>query len=265
MLKVNNIKFCSLKTYSKPLAFKGNIEEDKTQFQILPDELYFIRMDDYRKDYGWAKNMNRVTYELSNMVRNNQDFDEIWEKARDFISIARNDNLHGTIREYLKQFTIGEYGSRGFEYRQKYLDKIGENKKFSPKSNEEYKDANVCEIRGNGPIHVIYGGRNYSDYLKLKNLVKKEYKKLKLNPNPTDKEINRSLATIHWLIAQASPLSRGSDSFANLIVKSIYCAYDMKLTPAKIGISFDFEAFYSDLDEFIEKYPNLFEVPPSRN
>ena len=52
------------------------------------------------------------------------------------------------------------------------------------------------------------------------------------------------------------------DSIARLLTTSIYAAYNVKVFPPKTGISFDFEAFGSDLNEYIKKYPDLFTQRP---
>ena len=149
------------------------------------------------------------------------------------------------------------YRSR-FKNSQPYISK-------RPSSNTEYSDANICDIsiNENGSILIKYGWnpRNKGKNLEL---AKKEFEKLRSIKNPTDEEINRSIATIHWLIAQESPWERGSDSIANILTKAIYQAYNMQITPIKEGKSFDFEAFFCSLENYIKKYPDLFEIPPHR-
>ena len=75
-------------------------------------------------------------------------------------------------------------------------------------------------------------------------------------------EINEACAKIQWLIAQSNPYLRGDDSIASTLTKAIYHSYDMKITPVKQGIGLDFEAFYSNLNDYIKKYPNFFEKTP---
>ena len=93
-------------------------------------------------------------------------------------------------------------------------------------------------------------------------LAEKEYEKLKSINNPNEHQILKSTAIIHWLISQESPFERGNDSFAGIIAKSILHSYNMYISPLKEEKSIDFEAFYTDLNEFIKIYPELFEIKP---
>lgn len=243
-----------------------SFEKSSPNLQVLPLDLYFIRMEEYDTDEEWARKMINHTYVISDMIRNNEDFSDIWIKTASGIAEINDNPIYSMARESKNVFFINHSWGRGCEYYKKYLKKIRENNGcFIPKANEEYKDALTARIDGSYNICISYGMGNFYDYISLKSLVKKEYNKLKSIKNPTSAQINCSVATIHWLIAQATPFVRGSDSFANVFTKAIYHSYGMKLSPIKEGKSFDFEAFCSDLDEFINKYPNLFEIKPSKN
>ena len=223
-------------------------------------------MEGYCVDYDWANEMNNATYILSDMIKKDASFEDIWEKTRKEITRINKKQSYGNIRNGDVQFIYINNGmGRGQEYYEKYKNELkNRNGSYKPINTSEHKNSPLCKISGNYKIYIDYGSHCYYDYLNLKSNVEKEYKKLKNKQNPKDDDINRSIATIHWLIAQATPFTKGSDSFANLLTKSIYHAYNMKLTPAKEGVSFDFEAFYSTLDDYIKKYPKFFEKPPSR-
>lgn len=101
-------------------------------------------------------------------------------------------------------------------------------------------------------------------YYKISNLslAEKEYNKLRQIKNPSVDEVLRSCAIIQWLITQETPYKRGADSIANILAKSIMHTNGIFISPLKDGISLDFEAFDTDLDDYIEKYPNFFKVRP---
>ena len=40
--------------------------------------------------------------------------------------------------------------------------------------------------------------------------------------------------------------------------------YNLRISPLKEGVSLDFEAFYSNLDDYIKNYPNFFEKYPKK-
>lgn len=268
MLSVNNIKFYN--PYRKQINsfnFRGKVTKPSDKLQVVPEDLYFIRMENYFEDKDWAQDMNNATYILSDMIRNNEDFDAIWEKTR---SMLRRINHNISFCE-IRNNGLGGYfmhfdAMRGSEYYLKYKEKLmKQNGSILPKGNDENSNLLTCNISGNAlNMFISYGSKSCEDYFLLKSIVNEEYKKLKAIPNPSDFEINCHVAKIHWLIAQATPFKKGSDSFANLLTKAIYHSYGMRLSPAKSGVSFDFEAFYSDLDEYIKKYPKLFEKQPKR-
>ena len=263
--KLESIKSNKLGVLKSIILHKKSSYE--TQEPVLDDNTYIIRMFRYKNKTAIAKKMNGLTYKISDMIKNNADFDEILKTAEDGVKDIRHRKNWGKKREDFGHFNLTFY-DRGCEYWKKYI-KLAEfdsqNPKYSikPKSNKEYPNANTCTISyydcEDGKIIIHYGSNGKSSNL---DLVKKEYEKLKSNKNPNLNDINRSSATIQWLIAQETPYKRGSDSIANLLTKSIYHAYGIKVSPAKEGKSFDFEAFYRNLDDYIKIYPDIFEIPP---
>ncbi len=235
----------------------------------IPKDAFFIRMKGYRKNEAWAEEIIELTQMITSLIEEDADFNEILEATADGIQKIYDSADFGAPKNKNLGFIIYE-NNRGCEYTKEYLKWLNgldilEGK--SPRSNEEYLRANVCRIMKlrpdtNGYYKIIVERGNGAP--RNLQLAKKEFEKLRSIKNPTDEEINRSAATIQWLIAQESPYERGNDSIANVLTKAIYLAYGMKISPIKEGKSFDFEAFYSDLDDYIEKYPNLFEIPPHR-
>lgn len=236
--------------------------------QIIPEDTFFIRMEEYEEDKNWAQKMINLTYSTSSKIKKGEGFDDILFSIETGVQKINMKETFGVPRYKQGRFIVAPLG-RGVEYYNEYRDKLNDVKCFEkkqPKSNEEYPDANVCKVFLNDFLNVyISYGWDSGNKTHNMDLVKKEYEKLRSIKNPADEEINRSVATIHWLIAQESPFERGNDSIANVLTKSIYHAYGMEITPIKAGKSFDFEAFFTDLDDYIEKYPTLFEVPPHRN
>ena len=236
--------------------------------QVIPEDTFFIRMQEYEEDKNWAQKMVNLTYSVSSKIKKGENFDDILFSIETGVQNINMKETFGVPRYKQGRFIIAPLG-RGVEYYNEYRNKLRDAKPFErkqPKPNDEYSSANVCQVFINdfSNVYISYGWDSENKTHNM-DLVKKEYEKLRSVKNPTDEEINRSVATIHWLIAQESPFERGNDSIANLLTKAIYHAYGMEITPIKVGKSFDFEAFFTDLDEYIEKYPTLFEVSPHRN
>lgn len=231
---------------------------------------FFIPMETYRKKRLWAKSITALTYQISDMITNDEDFLDILVTIESSVRKIKKNNHWGLRRtagyngDY---FDLRDFG-RGSEYWETYLglfdlDSKHPKREFKPYSNEEYKDANTCTITHEDfPMHhirVYYGYNGEKSNLKL---VRKEYEKLKSIENPSLEQINKSVATMHWLIAQETPYDRGSDSIANVLTKAVYNAYGVKISQAKDEHGFDFEAFYRDLDDYIKIYPEIFKTPP---
>lgn len=235
---------------------------------LVDKNSYYIRMTDYSKNSLWAEEILKADEKTTDAIKDGANFYQVLNIAQQGVKDAyMNENWftsRGVQRKNcLNPYCVERNNSRGSEYFELYAQKTPKEGSWSPSSNEEYKDANVSKFKYlTDDIIVVDEGWN-PDSTNL-DLAKEEYEKLQSIDNPTEDEINKSVATIHWLIAQESPFERGSDSIANVITKSIYHAYNMETPPIKEGHSFDFEAWYRDLDDFVEIYPDLFETRPHK-
>lgn len=275
---IANPYFKSAKLPLPPLS-APSVQPDKGKIDMIYDsskqfsdesKLFFIDMLHYPKNTQWAQDMLQFRDRLAVLIKNKVDFNSILSVSQ--VGLKKMNADHPGVHAFgeIRQNAGGRFllcdGKRGEEYLPDYFEKykslntrLGT---FRPKSNSEYKDASVCHIiPDNRRMVIAYG---YMPNRNSNNLefVKREYDKLKALKNPTTTQVNRSAATIQWLIAQANPFMKGNDSFANLFTKAIYKAYDIHLAPLKKGISLDFEAFYSDLEDYIRKYPTFFEKRP---
>ncbi len=234
--------------------------------QQLSDNVYFIRLKKYKKDLLWAKAMNMLTYKVSDMISGGAKFSELIDYVSENLPLINNNEAYGQRRKSAGTFILNQNG-RGQEYFEKYQSKIFDLEYCDyliTKSNFEYRNANVCKIESVDSDSAILVSYGFNPVNKISNLslAEKEYEKLKSINNPNEHQILKSTAIIHWLISQESPFERGNDSFAGIIAKSILHSYNMYISPLKEEKSIDFEAFYTDLNEFIKIYPELFEIKP---
>ncbi len=266
--KIGEFKKPVLKTLSGTTTrfFEPNNTLSAYKTLEFPIDLFFIRMNHYQQKLPWAQKMLDLTYELSDLIKEGISFKNLVKQAEIGINKVNNANSYCDKRTILNpsKFSFTK-DTRGGEYYGKYYNRwIQEGKpknKFSVSANSQYKNALTCKItylENSDGFLIEYGKGNISNF----DLANKEYQKLINTKNPSLDKINESIATIHWLIAQESPYKKGNDAIANVITKAIYHSYNVKLSPIKPRHSFDFEAFYSDLDEFIKKYPKLFTTKP---
>ncbi len=250
------------------IPFKGifSTRNKKEKSLLLPERVQIIRMFGYNQSDAWAHDLLNLTYETSKDVKNNLGFNFLTKKLRfNLLGIKRKYNIvsSGTINGLTE---VNKY-AKGREYLQKYFErydaKKDNNGSYSPKSNSEYPDANVCKIRNYSPNSLLVtNGSIYDHGVSNLALAKKEYEKLKSADNPKLEDITHSIATIHWLIAQETPYKDLNGLTADILSRAIYHAYNVKTYPLKENTSLEFEAYYSDLDDYIKNYPNYFEKPP---
>lgn len=260
-----------------PLEKLLNFSHKPVNIKTITPEVYFIDMYGYGRNMQWAKQMTELAKNTSKLIRNKARFDDVLSNLCHETQKINNNNCYGILRYSPHGFDIMNIKQRrGIEYFNKFVDILNKHKTYyyNPKSNSEYPDATTCTISKLGTdldaeiIIIDYGifrdpmGTPLYGAISNLEFAKEEYEKLLQIKNPSLNQINKSCATIHWLIAQETPWKRGSDSIARLLTTSIYAAYNVKVFPPKTGISFDFEAFGSDLNEYIKKYPDLFTQRP---
>ncbi len=237
----------------------------KTKLSAMIDpEIFFIDLFSYGKNRLWAQKMSDLTLETAFLMKENENFDDILKYIEASIAQINNNYWYGHRSENLGSFIMCEEG-RGQEYYIPYRERIYQIKEFKAKPNVEYRNANTAKIKncrlGNNYISVEYG-RSVNNYTSNLDLVKKAYLKLRNLENPSARDILKKTATIRWLINQESPYARGNESVATILERSIFALYGIENSRYKRGLSPDFEAFYRDLDDYIEAYPSLFEKTP---
>ena len=252
---------------NKPDSIEDTIR--KNDKQVLDIDTYFIKMLHYAQNLKWAKDINNLTYIASTSILENDDFEDILNIIENGVAYASRDfgmsDWYSKKRQYPHTFPI-LCGARGEEYLNRYKLHLKNNDEYKPKANKEYKDANINKIttkskNGIGEVFIIHDAPR-EDKINNIELIKKEFEKLRRIENPTSYEINRSCAIIKWLFSQETPYDRGSDAISNVLIRAIQHAYNIKISPLKDGISLDFEAFDTDLDDYIARFPYFFKQLP---
>ena len=77
------------------------------------------------------------------------------------------------------------------------------------------------------------------------------------------KMINETIAEIRWILAHSTPWERGSDAISNVFMKAIYKALGVKsYEPAK-NVSFDLEAYCTELKDYKKNFETYFTQAPT--
>ena len=74
--------------------------------------------------------------------------------------------------------------------------------------------------------------------------------------------INEEIGEIHWILSHSMPWGRGSAGISQAYVLSLYQSLGLKVYPPKENISFDLEAFCTELEDYKKMYKNYYENPP---
>lgn len=228
---------------------------------INPD-IFIIRMAWYRRNNPeWTSKMKQMTLETSKLMESGEDFNAILKNIEQKLPIINKDERYGRrSSQRFSSFVIFE-DKRGEEYLEKYKDKLKGFESLRIKGSGKYKDINTAQIS------VDYD-RAYINYIKTNNeksnldCAREVYNELKSIENPSLETILEKTATIRWLIAQEKPYIKGTESVTTILERAILHSYKIKNPAYKKSTSPDFEAFYRNLDEFIEVYPTLFEEKP---
>lgn len=130
-------------------------------------------------------------------------------------------------------------------------------KQINPDGSVSYYEKTEAMIHPKGKYGVE--GLNIAE--ELHNKLVDKFKNKTITSKDLD-EINETIAEIHWVLAHTMPWGRGSDAIANSYVKAIYQSLGIKTYPPKDGVSFDLEAFCTELDDYKKNYKKLYEQEP---
>lgn len=237
--------------------------------QILDINNCFAKMKYCSKDMVWAKKMNDEIRLLSSMMDNGASFEEVLEQAeKDVAKIQDNEDWGKKCTRGGCEYIMNEKVRGHKEYFDTYNDLINSSpdKYYHPETNSWYRHANTVTMHKDpdyDDVIIIDYGFNPESAINNMNMAAYEYDELmELTPPFALDEILKSVATIRWLIAQETPYERGSNSIGGLITRALLYHFNIYQSPKKDGIGMDFEAFYRDLDDYIEAYPTFFEQRP---
>ena len=248
----------------------------REQLKLKP-EAFFIKMKHFGQNNMWAERMCDISDYATELIRNGESFEYVINtiaeegaelnyslfdginkaKAEDFgVLRTTQDNLSTTFAR--KKNKYGEYVKKF-----KKLTKSEEDKTFSVKTPKEFPNLPKTELKLNTLNGEMIHPSGKNTFITM-HYAKELYDKIIHSKNKNIIPLNENIAKLHWVFAHGMPFKRGSDSIANILVKSIYRANDVKIGGLREDTSLDLEAFSTNLNEYIEKYPYLYELPPQK-
>lgn len=251
---------------------------------------FFIKIYGYGRNMDWARYMAESCNYAALMIKNHAKFEDVMDLISQDVSNCSFLNVESAI-DFEKALNAGvlrteegistclltsfdlsgiKYGAYGKRYVEKAI-KASKNtvaKEFSVKIPEQYPDFVPTKIyyhprmSGGKLIHRSSGVKATLGYSReIYNDIVENYLGKKLTKKDLN-EINKKIATMHWLLVHSVPYLRGSDAIINVFVKSLYCALGIELSGPREGISFDLEAFCTELKDYVKEYPKLYESEP---
>jgi len=115
------------------------------------------------------------------------------------------------------------------------------------------------------PAMVHPQGKYASNALDLVNSIQDMLIQKYHGKNLTDADmadINENIGEIHWILSHSMPWGRGSAGISDAYVKALYKSLGIQLSQPKEGVSFDLEAFCTELEDYKKNYKNLYETEP---
>ncbi len=265
-------------SYNNQPSFGVNLKSRKL---ALSQKDFFIKIKGYKKNTLWADEIKRTTDEAVELIRTHWDSDWVLFNITEGVKVANQYPLDINLRAHTGILRtsrdgwehgsdwdgcsiITPYNNNKYKTYEKRLDKIAETPLINPfydialSKIINNKEEKIKEIFHPSPdfinnafqhINRIYG------YIQS-NFIKKEIKPENI------KEANDKIAELRWIMAHSMPWERGTDSISNVFMRALYKAMGVKAYPPAKGISFDLEAFCTNLEEYKNNFANYFEKPP---
>lgn len=257
--------------------FRANINSPKLK---LSSNEFYIRIRGYGKNENWAKVIKETTDTSVNLIRCKCGFDNLLRyitsgviKANSYVFDIAKKQHTGILRAERKDY---KYGSDWFGLDiVTYYDKINKYKIYQERLNQikeqplknPYKEIDLTRPLSDKKGEFLIHGSNNKVNSGL-DLLEKKYKSLLEKYNPEDvstKDLGKILnivSEMRWLLAHITPWERGSDAISNVLMRSLLKAMGIKSSQSAKNISFDMEAYCTDLKEYQKNFQNFFETPP---
>lgn len=260
--------------------FYANLKSPKLNFRR---EDFFIKIHGYGRSNTWADIIIKTADDAVKSIRKKSTFNFVLKKITQGVIKANQIPLDLHKRErtgflriprpgwnYPKDWNnnclITRYDKKGCPKYRSYADRF--DKIINEPLIEPYENISLTKpVNSNGEKYLRHGEFWTLDNALLKieslyNHLINNFKGTSVNDEdlPT---INNYIAEIRWILAHATPFERGSDAISNVLMKSLYKSFGIKTYPPAKNISFDLEAYCTNLKDYKKNFTNYFSIPPS--
>ncbi len=275
--KINNVHWELTEGMNSNELFKF-VEDIKTIYQIknnqVDPENFFINIDGYGKNVDWAKSMQKTTDYASTLIKKGKSLDEVLDaisndtRQLDLTTLTDPTKIitSGISREQISRSgAYTPYSNRPYNLYKDRFDKIIWKDERNGGLHNPYPDIELTRIGSNSDGPCMMHPPYHKEALEHVDNIYKEIQDKYMGKKLTQKdlqEINEKIAEMHWILAHSMPWARGSDCIANAFVKSVYEALGIKTYPPAKNISFDLEAFCTELSDYKKRYAGYYSKPP---
>lgn len=265
-------------SYNNQPTFGVNLKSRKL---ALSQKDFFIKIKGYQKNTLWANEMKKTTDEAVELIRKNWDPDWVLFNITEGVKIANQYPPDIDLRAHtgvLRASRTGwEHGSdwdgcniitpyinSKYKSYEKRFDEIAETPLDNP-----FKDIGLAAIKDNKKEKNKYILHPSPDFIhntfrhidRIYGFIQSNFIKREVRPEDMSL-VNDKIAELRWIMAHSMPWERGSDSISNVFMRALYKAMGVKAYPPAKGVSFDLEAFCTNLDDYKRNFPKFFEKAP---
>ncbi len=263
----NMLNPISYKTYQP--TFNANLASPRLKSCA---EDFFIKIEGYGKDKFWAEEIVETTESATRMIWKNKDIEKILFSIS--LSVAAANKSSTDISKAIKSGVLRTFRPDWIGTDEKEVFTPYEKGRYSvykDRLNEIYekplKEINnkIGMTRPNGKEDIQHGEakkiNSSLDYIfELFNKNIKPYTDGSATKDDL-KNITDSIAEIRWILAHSTPWLRGSDAISNVLMRALFKSVGIKAYPPAENISYDFEAYCRDLQDYKDNFSSFFEKP----
>lgn len=285
----------TFRTYNSQNNVQHNNTNHLTTFKANPNSTilkfnpkdFFINIKGYGKDMKWAEKVTKITDNAVASIKENNSSDKVLHDIADSMKIANSKSTDRNLADHTGVLRVARkgYGELGtwanvtlqtpFGHQFGYDKYNSYTKRFAKVSikplENPYDDISLTDIFYSPMCkcgEMIHGNakhiNNALDKVSDKyHSLQKDYIQHpeKITENHLD-NINSNIAEIRWIMAHATPWERGSDAISNTFMRALYKSMGIKTHPSKRGVSFDLEAYCTNLTDYKKNFANYFTKAP---
>ena len=251
--------------------FGVNLKSPKLRYN---QKDFFINIRGYGRDTNWASVVKSTADTAVNAIRQNETSEDVLKAIAQGVKLANqyplNINLRvhsGILRtpregwdtksNWENMIIKTSYLANKYKVYVEKLKKVIQNPLKNP-----YDDIGLAKIEESEIIHPspIFINNAFKRIETIYEFIQENFIKKDVKSSDIDL-VNDKIAEIRWIMAHSMPWERGSDSTSNIFMRALYKAMGIKAYPSAKGISYDLEAFCTNLDEYKAKFNSFFEKP----